>query len=330
MSIQNLQDLKGLAKALGGEEWQQGRLLVTPITRRWSQAKQDREDRFERRRVFAGFSARDEGRGRTSIAIADSESLAAFIAAANPAAVLELIDEIERLQMGETFARALAGPVETDSAPNWTILPGESSDGDHERIYLQPACCASPDVGRMWCQDPDPENCEDGKPWTEYVRADLAIGSFQQRVAPWMQACFGPEISADRIERNFRFLEEALELVQACGCTADEVRQLVDYTFGRPIGEPGQEVGGVMVTLAALCLGHGLDMHEAADTELARIWKLKDKIRAKHDSKKHRTPLPGETQEPIREHCGGHCGINCESRAAERFQRVGTEDDGEV
>jgi hypothetical protein len=36
-----------------------------------------------------------------------------------------------------------------------------------------------------------------------------------------MQACFGPEISADRVERNHRFLEEALELVQACGAARE-------------------------------------------------------------------------------------------------------------
>ena len=43
---------------------------------------------------------------------------------------------------------------------------------------------------------------------------------FQASVSPWMQQCFGPEISADITERNHRFLEEALELVQSSGCTA--------------------------------------------------------------------------------------------------------------
>ncbi|RQS15519.1 hypothetical protein DIE07_03565 [Burkholderia sp. Bp9002] len=37
---------------------------------------------------------------------------------------------------------------------------------------------------------------------------------------PWMLECFGAAIATDRMERNHRFLEEALELVQACGCTA--------------------------------------------------------------------------------------------------------------
>ncbi|WP_244128041.1 hypothetical protein [Burkholderia gladioli] len=118
--------------------------------------------------------------------------------------------------------------------------------------------------------------------------------SFQARVRPWMLECFGPTIAADRIERNHRFLEEALELVQSLGCTASEAHQLVDYTFGRPIGEPIQEVGGVMVTLAALCLASELDMHAAGETELARISEPATvlKIRAKQAAKPKHSPLP--------------------------------------
>lgn len=114
----------------------------------------------------------------------------------------------------------------------------------------------------------------------------------QPRVAEWMQACFGPEISADRIERNHRFIEEALELVQACGCTKSEAQQLVDYVFDRPQGDINQEVGGVMVTLAALCLANGFDMHAAGETELARVWTMIEKIRAKQAAKPKHSPLP--------------------------------------
>lgn len=116
--------------------------------------------------------------------------------------------------------------------------------------------------------------------------------NFQARVKPWMDACFGPEISADKVERNHRFLEEALELVQANGCTQSEAHQLVDYVYGRAIGEINQEVGGVMVTLAALCLASGVDMHEGGEVELVRIWQCVDKIRAKQAAKPKHSPLP--------------------------------------
>lgn len=118
---------------------------------------------------------------------------------------------------------------------------------------------------------------------------------FQARVQPWLLACFGSTIAGDKVERNHRFLEEALELVQACGCTQDEAHQLVDYVYGRPAGEPNQEVGGVMLTLAALCLAQGLDMHTSGEMELARVWTKIEQIRAKQATKPRNSPLPGGT-----------------------------------
>lgn len=122
--------------------------------------------------------------------------------------------------------------------------------------------------------------------------APMEAVPFQARVQPWLMKCFGPMIAGDREERNHRFLEESLELVQSCGCTASEARQLVDYVFGRPIGEHAQEAGGVMVTLAALCLANDLDMHTAGETELARIWTKVEQIRAKQAAKPKHSPLP--------------------------------------
>lgn len=64
--------------------------------------------------------------------------------------------------------------------------------------------------------------------WHALVDDLLAALDFQGRAAPWMQACFGPAISNDRQERNHRFLEESLELIQACGATASEAHQEVE------------------------------------------------------------------------------------------------------
>jgi hypothetical protein len=108
---------------------------------------------------------------------------------------------------------------------------------------------------------------------------------FQARVKPWLNVCFGEAISNDKVERNHRFLEESLELVQACGCSKEEALQLVDYVYDRPVGELSQEIGGVMVTLAALCLANNVNMHADGEAELARIWTKIDKIRAKQKEK---------------------------------------------
>lgn len=119
--------------------------------------------------------------------------------------------------------------------------------------------------------------------------------SFQRRVGDWIGRCFGPIVARDKVERNHRFLEEALELVQACDATKEDCHALVDYVFGRPTGELRQEIGGVMVTLAALCQAHGMDMELCGEVELKRILQpeIMEKIRAKQAAKpKLGGPLP--------------------------------------
>lgn len=131
------------------------------------------------------------------------------------------------------------------------------------------------------------------------------MNNYQDRVNDFMMACFGPGIAGDTKERNHRFVEESLELVQSLGCTAAEAHMLVDYVFGRPIGEPDQETGGVMVTLAALCTAAGLDMSRAGNRELQRVWGKIDVIREKQKGKPRGSPLPQATrpEELIPEGC---------------------------
>ena len=116
--------------------------------------------------------------------------------------------------------------------------------------------------------------------------------SFQDGVAQWLLECFGPAIIADKTERADRFIEEALELVQSVGYPATRVMSLLSYVYGRPAGEPLQETGGTMVTLASFCVSHGIDMDEAAKTELARVWTKIESIRAKQAAKPTGSALP--------------------------------------
>ncbi|PZS80528.1 hypothetical protein A7X74_10890 [Stenotrophomonas maltophilia] len=125
------------------------------------------------------------------------------------------------------------------------------------------------------------------------------LQTFQAGVAEWMGQCFLPSLYSDMTERGDRLLEEVLELLQAHGYDRARVPTLVDYVFGRPVGEPVQEVGGVMVTLAGYCWVAGIDMHAAGDAELARINQpdVMAKIRAKQEAKNalhFDTPLPGD------------------------------------
>lgn len=119
--------------------------------------------------------------------------------------------------------------------------------------------------------------------------------SFQGEVGKWALRTFGVKVASDNAQRNHRFLEEALELVQVAGCTAEEAHMLVDYVYSRPVGELEQEVGGVMVTLSALCFMRGVDMMRCGERELERICtpEVVARIQAKQATKPAASPLPG-------------------------------------
>jgi len=108
---------------------------------------------------------------------------------------------------------------------------------------------------------------------------------FQQQVYEWVVKCFGLDVACDKTERNHRFLEEALELVQATGSNRATAHQIVDYVFDRKAGLPEQEVGGVLLTLAAFCVVHGIEMQHAGRAELDRVWRKIEEIRMKQAAK---------------------------------------------
>jgi hypothetical protein len=109
---------------------------------------------------------------------------------------------------------------------------------------------------------------------------------FQKAVNGWMALTFSDDVRKDVRERTLRFIEEAMELAQALGLTADEAERMVQYVWTRPVGEPAQEVGGTMVTLSALCSAVGIDLDEAGRNELQRCFTIIDKVRAKQVTKR--------------------------------------------
>lgn len=110
---------------------------------------------------------------------------------------------------------------------------------------------------------------------------------FQRWAWNWVIECFGRDLANDRAERNRRFLEEAVELAQSLGCDKTTILQIVEYVYTRDTGIPEQEVGGVMVTFAALCEANNIEMAVAGQNELSRISSVgvMRKIRAKHSLK---------------------------------------------
>lgn len=122
----------------------------------------------------------------------------------------------------------------------------------------------------------------------------MKISAYQQRVSNWMKNCFSDEIANDKVERIDRFIEESIELAQSLNYPKERALALVDYVYNRPIGEPYQEVGGVMITLSALCKPNKLDMELCSLLELLRIERpeIIEKIRIKQSKKPTGSALP--------------------------------------
>lgn len=124
--------------------------------------------------------------------------------------------------------------------------------------------------------------------------APAAVETYQNRVATACATVFDGD-PTDIAERRDRFAEEALETCQAFGMTREDMRALVDYTFGRPVGEPAKEIGAAMTTLASLCVYSGHNLMACAEADLAKLQRPETvaRIRAKRATRHGRGSLPG-------------------------------------
>jgi len=93
----------------------------------------------------------------------------------------------------------------------------------------------------------------------------------QRRVAAWVLEVLGPESLSNPKERALRFVEEAIELAQACSLDAETLHKLVDYVMQRPVGDPEKEIGGCFITLYAVAEAIDADADAAFTRELKRV-----------------------------------------------------------
>lgn len=113
----------------------------------------------------------------------------------------------------------------------------------------------------------------------------MNIQMFQDAVARWVVECFGLKSASDRRERSLRFIEEAIELVQATGLTEAEVRRVAQYVFSRNVGRVADEIGGTIITLAALCEAEDKRLMKCALYTLDSCQERTDAIRVKNMGK---------------------------------------------
>ena len=144
---------------------------------------------------------------------------------------------------------------------------------------------------------------------------------FQNEVQRWCTEAFGVQETLDTRNRSHRFTEEALELAQATGTTKEDATALVNYVYARPVGEVSNEVGGVALTLAALCTSLGLRVQACAEAILPYAWANIERVKAKRASRTDNGPLPGHSDIPVIEQkpVEGHFVVDI--REVERCQR---------
>lgn len=87
----------------------------------------------------------------------------------------------------------------------------------------------------------------------------------------WAYRCFGSGQMADPPTRCLRLVEEAAEVSQACGVSAEKLVEVINMVYARPPGSTNQELGGVMMTACLLSMTLNKDPDEVFDTELRRV-----------------------------------------------------------
>lgn len=113
------------------------------------------------------------------------------------------------------------------------------------------------------------------------ARSTKPTESYTQRCARVVADTHGWQSQGMIAERAARFLEEALELAQACGMSIVGAGLLLHYVFHRPPGSIHQEIGGVKLCLGSLAACCSLDEENCGETELKRCKENMEKIRQK-------------------------------------------------
>lgn len=92
----------------------------------------------------------------------------------------------------------------------------------------------------------------------------------EHSVGHWVQTKFG-SVGLEPKERGLRCAEEAIELGQALTVDREAMHKLVDHVYDRPVGDPVEEIGGVMICVQAAASILGISINDQADKEWERI-----------------------------------------------------------
>lgn len=107
----------------------------------------------------------------------------------------------------------------------------------------------------------------------------------QKRAFEWARSVYGDRVRNHRYQA-FRFLEEAVELVQTQGLSVEDCQRVVAYVMARKAGQTSIEVGDVRFTLDILAENLGISVDGCHATTINRVKGIPpEKAREKDDAK---------------------------------------------
>lgn len=108
----------------------------------------------------------------------------------------------------------------------------------------------------------------------------------QDDIWTWVNTAFGTAKAISLRVRVTRFFEEACELFQAHALSKEAAQDILNDVYAKPPGEFKQEVGGVGMTLAALCTAHDMDLQTTISVEFRRAVFKTQTIKIKEANKR--------------------------------------------
>lgn len=109
--------------------------------------------------------------------------------------------------------------------------------------------------------------------------------SRQTDILDWVKRTFGQQ-TLTKEERYRRFIEEAVELGQALDIPSQDIIRIVEVVYSKPKGIISQEIGGVGLTLEALCAFLHFSLYYETEYEFNRVLSIsKEHFRERHNKK---------------------------------------------
>lgn len=131
------------------------------------------------------------------------------------------------------------------------------------------------------------------------------LNQLQVETDRWLAEVLGAERAKDVRERNYRFGEEAIELMHAAGMSFPELVKLAIYVFNKPqwTSNPAEEAGDTLHVLVGLITALGEDLDKVVAKSLEKLASRTEATKIKA-GKWTGGPLPGDVDKQYANNVG--------------------------